>query len=305
LPAYLSLSLFINPGLVNSAIPLTSIKNLTSDDSRLSKSKLVSTNRIAQSCTSTEVEQYIAAFRYPWQQEQAVRQLVASCNQTAIPALTRVLQTEPDAGVRQTAAAALGYIGGATATKALIVTLKTDSAPTVRKTAADALGYIRTTTAVNPLINALEDPKESTDVREAAAEALGLIGGTTATKALIATLQNTRESLNLRQAAVKALQQIGETATGDLVMTLEATDLRTRYWAVAALSEINSPRSINALEANKVKVTKILEDAYQADIVEFDRVPAGKVPGGTRKLLPRKPIVCKISWMAQHWARCR
>ena len=287
-----------------SASPLTPTQTATFDFFVIQTTTAASHATIGQSCTSAETEQYIEAFKNSWQQGEIVRQLIATCGQTAIPALTRVLQTEPDVGVRQAATAALGYIGGAAATKALIVTLKTDSAPTVRKTAADALGYIRATTAINPLINALENPKEFTDVREAAAEALGLIGGTTATKALIATLKNTRESLNLRQAAVKALQQIGEPATGDLVMTLQTTDLRTRYWAVAALSEINSPGSIKALEANKVKVTQILEAAYQADIVEFDRVPAGKVPDGTRKLL-RKPIVCRISWMAQHWARCR
>lgn len=260
---------------------------------------------IAQSCTASDIEQYVAAFRDAWQQETAVRQLVTNCGQTATPALTRVLQTESDAGVRQTAAAALGYIGGVPATKALIAMLSTDPTPTVRQTVADALGYIRAASAVNPLIATLKKTNEDPTVRQAAAEALGNIGGTIATDALITTLKNTYESLNLRQATVKALQKIGEPATNALVLTLQATDLRTRYWAVAALSEINSPRSIKALEANKVKVTQILEAAYQADIVEFDRVPAPSAYKGSRAQQVRKPIVCRISWMAQHWARCR
>lgn len=263
----------------------------------------LSSTEIAQNCTAAVVEQYIAAFRDPWQQETKASEL-AACGQTAIPALTRVLQTEQDAGVRQTAAIALAYIGGASATNVLITTLSADSAPTVRQTAADALGYILATTAINPLINALDNSKESPEVREAAAEALGLIGGTTATKALIATLKNTRESLNLRQATVKALQKIGEPATDILLLTLQATDLRTQYWAVAALSEINSPRSIKALEANKVRVTQILEDAYKADIVEFDRAPAGSTSRASGSELARKPLVCRIKWITQYWNRC-
>jgi len=261
-------------------------------------------NEIAQSCTTSDIEQYIAAFRDSWQQEGAVRQLVTNCGQTATLTLTQVLQKEPDAGIRQTAAFALRCLGGATATKALISTLSTDPTSTVRQAVAEDLGYIRAASAINPLIVTLKKTNEDPVVRQAAAKALGNIGGTIAMDALVGTLKDIHESLNLRQSAVKALQQIGEPATNALVMTLQASDLRTRYWAVAALSEIKSPRAIKALEENKVKVIQILEAAYEADIVEFDRAPPGPTRRAIGNKLARKPIVCRIKWITQYWARC-
>jgi HEAT repeats/PBS lyase HEAT-like repeat len=253
---------------------------------------------IAQNCTKAEVEQYISAFNDRWQQDNAVRQLVA-CGQTAIPALMRVMQTEKDAGIRQTAAASLGYIGGSDALKTLSDTLRNDSAATVRKIAADALGTIGDTAAIPLLIATLENGKEVEAVRQSAATSLGDIGSKPAIEALIATLKSPKQSLNLRQSAVKALQKIGDPAIEPLVTTLQSIDLRTQYGAVVALSEINSVRSTKALEANKVKVAEILEDAYKSEIVEFDRVPPDRVG------VSRKPILCRIKWFTQHWDRCR
>ena len=300
----MSLVLLLSPAPSTLNLPHSSIRHSPASSSQAQKTAPALANTIAQSCTNSEIEQYVAAFRDAWQQESAVRQLVSSCGQSATPALTRVLQTESDAGVRQTAAAALGYIGGGSATKTLIAMLSTDPTPMVRQTVADALGYIRDASAVNPLIATLKKMNEDPAVRQATAEALGNIGGTIATDALITTLKNTKESLNLRQAAVEALQKIREPATDALVLALQASDLRTRYWTVAALSEINSPRSIKALEANKVKVTQILEAAYKADIVEFDRAPAGLTSRASGANLARKPIVCRIKWITQYWGRC-
>jgi HEAT repeats len=267
------------------------------------KSELPST--ILPTCTSVELESYITALTDPWQRERALRQLVMTCGQTANPSLIRILQSEGDIGIRQAAAGALGDIGGSAAIQALIITLGRDPAPIVRRTAAEALGYIHDTAALNPLISTLKNSKELPSIREAATEALGRIGGTNAIEALIATLKNTAESLNLRQAAVKSLQQIGDTTTDALGMALQSSDLRTRYWAVATLSEINSPRSIKILETNKVNVAEILEAAYESDIVAFDRAPAASTTTGAGKQLSRKPLLCKVPWISEKWSKCQ
>jgi HEAT repeat protein len=259
---------------------------------------------IAQTCTSKEVKQYISAFRDPWQRDNVVRDLVA-CGQTAIPALTRVMQTEKDAGIRQPAAAALGYIGGTDARKPLIDTLREDSSATVRKTAADALGTIGDPTTIPLLIDTLGNSNEDMGVRQSAATSLGDIGGPIAIDTLITMLQNTNESLKLRQSAVKALQTIKDPAINSLVTALGSKDLQTQYWAVTALSEISSERSINTLETNKARVTEILEAAYKANIVEFDRAPAASTRKGVEQQLSRRPLLCKIPWVAEKWAKCQ
>jgi HEAT repeat protein len=263
-------------------------------------------NKIAQNCTAEEVEQYIAAFRDPWQRENAMRQLVTNCGPTAIPALTKVLKTDPDAGVRQTAATTLAYIGGPDGTKVLLTTLKTDSDPIVRKTAADALGYLRATSAIAPLIATLEQPQESLQVRQAAAEALGAIQSISAIDPLMATLRNANEALDLRHEAAKALAKIGDAAIESLLLSLQSNDLHTRYWSVLSLSEINSPRSNKELEVNQIRVNQILEATDQAGIVEYDRVPVASAEQGSLTQFKRQPIICKINkWIAQNWARCR
>jgi HEAT repeat protein len=259
---------------------------------------------VEKGCDHTTVAQYISALDNRWQQDNAVRQLVV-CGQTAIPALTRVMQTEKDAGIRQIAAAALGYIGGADAIKTLSDTLRNDSASKVRQTAADALGTIGDTTSIPLLIATLDNSNENEAVRQSAATSLGDIGSKPAIDALIATLKSPKQSLNLRQSAVKALQKIGDPAIELLVTTLQSIDLRTQYGAVVALSETNSDRSTKALETNKAKVAEILEAAYKADIVEFDRAPAASTTKGAGEQLSRKPLLCKAPWIAAKWSRCQ
>jgi HEAT repeat protein len=298
------LSILLWPTQSIAVFPQISI-HIPSGSFLLSEITLVPRFAIIQNCTPAEVEQQIAAFNNHWQQERAVSQLVKNCGQTAIPALTKVMQTESDAGVRQAAASALGYIGGADATKVLSSTLRSDSTARVRQTAADALGTIGDPSTTPLLIATLGKSNEDMGVRQSAATSLGDIGGPIAIDTLITMLQNTNESLKLRQSAVKALQTIKDPAIDSLVTALGSKDLQTQYWAVTALSEISSERSIDTLETNKARVTEILEAAYKANIVEFDRAPAASTRKGVEQQLSRRPLLCKIPWVAEKWAKCQ
>lgn len=259
---------------------------------------------VEKRCDYTDVMHYMTTLADRWQQDTALRQLVA-CGQAAIPALTRVMQTEKDAGIRQIAVMALGHIGSSDTLPILSDLLRDDLDATVRKIAADALGTIGNASSIPLLITTLENGKEIEMVRQSAAISLGDIGSKPAIAALAATLKNPKQSLNLRQSAVEALQKIGDPAIDPLVMMLQSSDLRTQYGAVVALSEINSDRSIKALETNKAKVTKILEAAYKAEIVEFERAPADSTRKGVEQQFTRKPLLCKVTWIRRRWSKCQ
>jgi HEAT repeat protein len=259
-----------------------------------------------QDCSAAQVEQYISDFRdFQKQDEYAIKPLVTTCGSTAIQALIKVLNNEPNPGVRYRAAAALGYIGGITPISPLIVSLTNDPNPLVRKTAADALGTIQSPKALPILISKLSQSNEDRYVRESAATSLGDIGGELAIRQLIAVLQNKNESLDLRLAAAKSLARIGDPATGSLASSLQNTDLRTQYWATMALVEINSSQSLNILTLNQKKVNQILEAAKAANIIESYRVPVKEAIQGARNQLANKPIICQIPWIYKYWGRCQ
>jgi HEAT repeat protein len=302
---FVSFALFLNSSSISLFISHISTHESPAGFFQYQKTASAQAGQIAQNCTLEDIDQYIAAFKQPWQREEAVRQIVTSCNRIAIPTLIGVLKTEPDVGVRQVAAKALGYIGGVDASKALSDTLRNDSAAAVRQRAADGLGTIRDTTAIPLLIDTLEDSYEDKTVRQSAASSLADIGGPIAIDTLITMLQNTNESLKLRQSAVKALQTIKDPAIDSSVRALGSKDLQTQYWAVTVLSEISSERAIDTLETNKARVTEILEAAYKANIVEFDRAPAASTRKGTEQQLSRRPLLCKIPWIAEKWAKCQ
>jgi HEAT repeat protein len=302
---YLLRFLFLKPLLSSSLLSIL-LASILSHSAQAERSLIpANINSMAPGCTAGDVEQYISAFSDRWQQKRAISQLVQNCGQTAIPPLAKVMQTEFDAGVRQAAAAALGYIGGADATKVLSSTLRNDSTARVRQTAADALGTVGDPSTTPLLIATLGKSNEDMGVRQSVATSLGDIGGPIVIDTLITMLQNTNESLKLRQSAVKALQTIKDPAIDSLVTVLGSKDLQTQYWAVTALSEISSERSIDTLETNKARVTEILEAAYKANIVEFDRAPVVSTRKAIGTQLPRKPLICKISWILLKWSKCQ
>jgi HEAT repeats len=264
----------------------------------------LSSNTTAQNCTGSQVEQYIAVSRDPYQGS-LVEPIVKICGPTAIPVLINTLQNDMDAGVRIIAATSLGFIGGDACINPLMDTLKNDPDSTVRSTAADALGTIRASSAVPLLIAKLEQSDENIHVRQSAAKSLGDIRDKESIGPLMNLLGNTHQSLELRRLSASSLAQIGDSATDALAAALQESDLRTRYWTVMALSEINSPRALNILTTNQSTVSQILDNADQANIIESYRVPAKTATYSTGKQITQKSIICQIPWIAQYWGRCQ
>jgi HEAT repeat protein len=101
---------------------------------------------------------------------------LTSQSKEVVPALVEALD-DPEAGVRESAARALGYFGpdAGTAVGSLVEALK-DQQSSVRLAAAETLGNLgaEARIAVPDLAAALKD--ESSSIREAAAEALGKLG---------------------------------------------------------------------------------------------------------------------------------
>ena len=108
---------------------------------------------------------------------------------------------DPDTGVRQHAAEALGRIGPAALQP--LITAMADPDAEVRQLAARALGQIADPRAVEPLLAVLRDPRLSSQ----AAFALNKIGAP-AVEPLIAALRD--QDPNLRWSAARVLGQIGD-----------------------------------------------------------------------------------------------
>ena len=106
--------------------------------------------------------------------EDAVDDLAELKDKRTVVHLARVLGNDRDPDIRETAADALGDLGGPEAIDSLIQALD-DRDADVRESAVDSLGQIGGEEVVPPLMDALRDEEE--DVREAAAIVLKQITG--------------------------------------------------------------------------------------------------------------------------------
>jgi HEAT repeat protein len=165
-------------------------------------------------------------------EKQAVEPLIAKLN-------------DPNEGVRQAAAMALGQIKDTQAVQPLIAKLD-DSDKDVRRAVAQVLGEIKDTQAVQPLIAKLDDSDK--DVRRAVAQALGEIKDTQAVQPLIAKLDDSDK--DVRRAVVEALGQIKDTrAVQPLIAKLDDSDKDVRRAVVEALGQIKDTRAVQPLIA--------------------------------------------------------
>lgn len=140
---------------------------------------------------------------------EAVRGLGYLRAAAAIPKLSSILTSASDAHLRQTAAEALGSIGGTNVVTPLITALTKDDAPYVRAGAAAALGEL--TFASTPVISALSSAlARGPDgyVRAAAATALGELKDSSAQTPLVTALRRDRDR-KTRAAAAAALGKLG------------------------------------------------------------------------------------------------
>jgi HEAT repeat protein len=162
---------------------------------------------------------------------------------TAVSQLIPLLQ-DSDAGVRSSAASALGNIGAEAKTAvSQLIPLLQDSDAGVRSSAASALGNIgaEAKTAVPQLVSLLQDSDEG--VCSSAASALGKIGAEakTAVPQLILLLQDS-DSSDVRKSAANALVSIAEakTAVPQLVLLLKDSDPNVRQSVASALGSIGA-----------------------------------------------------------------
>jgi hypothetical protein len=238
-----------------------------------------------QSCQEENVNQYvIKILRQPWNRGAIANDLARACGSSAIPSLEKIFTKGQDYSTREAVVVCFVMIGDPSI-KSLITILMTDADSKSRVIAAEALGYLRASTAINPLSSKLEDLKETTEVRQASASALGEIGGADVVIPLINAMKNLKNSLELRLVSRTSLIKIKDPAIDRLLLTLQDPDLRTRYWAVRALAEIQTPRSAKALLSNQVRVVKILEDAFTAGIIEPGRGRVSKPPKRPESLI--------------------
>jgi HEAT repeat protein len=162
--------------------------------------------------------------------------------------LMELLATDKDKEVRESAAEALGFIGGADSITALIKALSSDENADVRGSAAYTLGFIKSEEALPVLIKALiTDPNG--EVRGRAAYALGRIKNIEALPYLTAVFNAHKESL-IRGNATYALGEIGGVGAIPFliqVLTFDK-DSYVRYRAAEVLGSIGNITTIEPLK---------------------------------------------------------
>lgn len=139
----------------------------------------------------------------------AARALGLMRAQDAAKELGRLLAEDPDSQVRQSAAVALGFLGDPASAEGLAKALK-DKDPGTRFSACQALSSVRSPLAVPALIEALNaDPSPS--FRKAAAHALGEAGDPAAAPALRPLLKD--KDVSVQVAGVQALGKLKDEAS--------------------------------------------------------------------------------------------
>lgn len=160
--------------------------------------------------------------------------------------LVRTLRSDPDAGVRRSAAWALGESARDGESGILVAALRGDADAGVREMAAWALARDRSEEAAPALAQALQKDT-SEEVRATAAWALGQRRRADSA-ALVAALADSGPEV--RRTAIWALgQQRPEAAPPELVAALRDHQASVRVLVAWALTEIRDPASMPALRA--------------------------------------------------------
>jgi HEAT repeat protein len=162
--------------------------------------------------------------------------------------LIEALAADKDKEVRESAAEALGLIGGVECLTALIKALSSDEDPDVRGSAAYSLGFIKSVEALPVLIKSLITDVNS-EVRGRAAFALGRLKKIEAIPYLIAVFNAHKESL-IRGNVTYALGEIGGVeAIPFLIQALTFDkDSYVRYRAAEVLGSIGNVMTIQPLK---------------------------------------------------------
>jgi HEAT repeat protein len=205
--------------------------------------------------TGNDVQILIEALKHVGSKEIDSLRYLAYCLGTsedprAVEPLIRQLE-DNDAGVRVSAAEALGELGEKQAVEPLIRLLQDDNA-SVRMAVARALGELGEKQAVEPLIRQLEDNDAS--VRGTVAEALGELGEKRAVEPLIRQLEDNDASV--RVSVAEALGELGERqAVEPLIRRLQDNDVGVRGTVAEALGELGEKQAVESL-------IRLLEDNH-------------------------------------------
>jgi HEAT repeat protein len=183
----------------------------------------------------------------PEAQQAAAWMLGLSGSQVAAPALLGAIKSK-DAGLRCTAATALGRVGGARAFDPLVVMANRDPAPECRQAALAALEDMSETGSDMPPLET--QTKGLTTLvpteRAATAKALGARGDRRAVSFLISALAFETDP-RVQQAIVEALGELKDlAATPFLVIVLEQARGQVAYSTLAAMATIRDPRGADA-----------------------------------------------------------
>jgi HEAT repeat protein len=147
--------------------------------------------------------------------------------------------------VRESAALALGILGGSSALRDLTTALQ-DPVPAVRAAAATAIGKVGTAADGRSLVPLLGD--ESAEVRDRALHALGVLRVKEAGPEL-ATLYESNRKKPLGTKVLSTLSRIGDSSQGNLfVEVMQDSDAERKRLAVEGLGRISDAARLEALK---------------------------------------------------------
>jgi HEAT repeat protein len=179
--------------------------------------------------------------------EWAASALSKPSDNTAIPALIKAMENDPDKSVRIKALWALGDIGDASAVPSLLRLLEQEDDRL--DSIVSALGKLGDKRAVDPLIQLLSRQLEKRRVSpDSIVEALGNLRADRAAPYLTQILTRADCNRAWRISAPSALRKIGDpTAVGPLIQSLSDDNYLVRASAIAALVHFADVRAITPI----------------------------------------------------------
>ncbi len=162
----------------------------------------------------------------------------------AVPLIKKVLNDEI-IPVRSMAIFALGVQETEECLPILVKLLETDPDYGIRADAAGALGYLKDIRGFEPLIRAFYEDTQWL-VRFSSIVSLGNLGDIRAKEVLLKALES--EEIVLQQAAISALGEIkAEDCVNDILAFAQSEDWLIRQRLAESLGNFNQPKSISAL----------------------------------------------------------
>ena len=175
----------------------------------------------------------------------AAMQLGRMRNPASVQELMKVLEKDPDFGVRAQAAESLGNLRDRKATPALIKALG-DKNRNVRASVIVAFGYLRDRSAVEPLINYYKT-EDDLGLRISALNVLGVLGDARALPLMIQTLKD--KNARIRTIAAQALGRLRKPeATKPLLEAAKDPDRNVRLYSVRSLGLLGDKSATKGLE---------------------------------------------------------